>query len=274
MGKEINTSVDIPSPIRWIDSHCHLTDERFAPDLDAVIARAAAAGVERIVIVGDSIAASRTAVGLTGRAPGLYALAGVHPHNAKDWSDAAGEELREICRSSSVIVAVGEIGLDYYYDFSPREAQVTAFLAQAEIARELRLPIAIHCRDAYDLMLEIVRSHDLATIGGVVHCFSGTAAQAVSFVDLGFRLGIAGPLTFKKNAMNLEVVRAVPLEALVLETDSPYLSPIPMRGKRNEPAFLVHTGVALAAAVGQGIETVARVTTANTIDLYHLDTLH
>lgn len=259
------------NPIRWTDSHCHLTDDRFADDVEEVVGRAWDAGVERIVVVGDRLESSREALAMAERFHGLYATAGVHPHHAGEWSDAAARELREICLEEPV-VALGEIGLDYYYDFSPREAQVEAFLEQAELGRELGLPLVMHCREAYGEFLELVRRHDLASVGGVVHCFSGTPAEALELAEMGFFLGVGGVLTFKGNDLGREAVRGVPLESLVLETDAPYLAPAPKRGKRNEPAWMVRTAERLAELVGMEPRDLARILDENTSRLFRIST--
>jgi TatD DNase family protein len=262
--------------LRWIDSHCHLTDRRFDEDRDAVLERAREAGVERIVVVADSLVASREALELARSHAGLYATAGMHPHHASEWTDAHGRELRDLLRQGrdssarSGFVAVGEAGLDFYYDFAPREAQVRALQAQIEVAREVGLPLVLHCRDAYDLFLDLLREQEVGAVGGVVHCFSGTPEQAREIVDLGLSLGFGGTLTFKTNDLGREVVRAVPLESLLLETDAPYLAPVPKRGARNEPAWMPYAAARLAAERAISEECLAEALWANTIRLFRL----
>jgi TatD DNase family protein len=255
----------------WIDTHCHLTDPKFAENFDETLVAARDAGVGRIVVVGDTLESSREALVLARRHDWLYATAGLHPHHADDWSDAAASELHTLCRSGmadGALVAVGETGLDFFYDHSRREAQVTAFLGQAEIARQLNLPMVVHCRDAYDLLLELIHAHRLGEIGGVVHCFAGTLEQAHELVGIGFFLGIGGTLTFKKNDLGREVARSVPLDSLVIETDAPYLAPVPKRGKRNEPAFVAHTAFRLAEELGVPPDDLAQALAANTRRLF------
>ncbi len=265
------------SPLRWIDSHCHLTDRRFEEDRDAVIERARQAGVERIVVVGDCLAASREALELARSREGLYATAGMHPHHASEWTDAHARELRDLLRTGPVtssgnsgFVAVGEAGLDFYYDFAPREAQVRAFQAQVEVAREVGLPLVLHCRDAYDLFMDLLREQDVGAVGGVVHCFSGTPEQAWEIVDLGLSLGFGGTLTFKTNDLGREAARGVPLESLLLETDAPYLAPVPKRGARNEPAWMPYAAARLAAERAIPEESLMEALWANTVRLFRL----
>ena len=254
-----------------IDTHCHLADEKFHEDLDAVLERAHGVGVDRIVVVGDQLASSRNALQLAQNKTGLFCVAGVHPHNASQWNDQAAAELRALCvegKASGKLVAIGEIGLDFHYDLSPRDQQMEAFLAQAEIARELNLPISFHVRNAYDLFIDVVRNSRIKEIPGVVHCFGGNAVQGKQLVEMGFLLGITGVLTFKKNDDLRETIHAVPLDALVLETDGPYLAPVPHRGKRNEPAFLHATALRLAHELMQPLEEIAARTTANAEKLF------
>lgn len=262
------------SSVFLFDTHCHLADSKYHEDLDAVLARATGAGIDRVLVVGDTINASRDALRLASKNHlGLFSTTGVHPHNASQWNEDAAAELRELCHDSKLarggkIVALGEIGLDYHYDFSPREKQMEAFLAQAEIARECSLPLVLHCRDAYDEFIEILRDRRLDRIGGVVHCFGGNARQAMQLTAMGFLLGVTGVLTFKKNHDLRESVGSVPLESLVLETDGPYLAPVPHRGQRNEPAFLRVTAECLARELGLPLEEVAARTTANACKLF------
>lgn len=268
-GMNAETLSEGVNMVGWTDSHCHLTDKQFAEDVEGVVERAREAGIGRIVVVGDRLESSREAVDLAGRFEGLYATAGVHPHHAGEWSESAARDLRELC-SGGRVVALGEIGLDFYYDFAPRETQVEAFLAQAEIGRELGLPLVMHCREAYGEFLDLVRRRDLASVGGVVHCFSGSPGEARELAEMGFFIGVGGALTFKKNEEGREAVRGVPAESLVLETDAPYLAPIPKRGKRNEPAWMVHTAKRLAQELEMEEEALARVLRDNTSRLFRI----
>ena len=245
------------SPL-WTDSHCHLADSRFGEDLGVVLRRAAEAGVGRIIAVGDPVDESRTVPELISGHHGLYAALGVHPHHAARWSPEA-EKLLAARIEAGAMVALGEIGLDFHYDFSPQDAQGAAFLAQAAA----RLHIIIHCRAAYGELIDLAKNHGLAEHGGIVHCFSGSVREARELAGLGFLLGIAGPLTFKKNTEAREVVRAVGIGSLVVETDAPYLAPEPLRGRRNEPAFVVHTGARLALELDMAPEDCALQTSRN-----------
>ncbi len=262
--------------LRWIDSHCHLTDARFDEDREAVVERARQAGVERIVVVADSFASSREALEQVRSHEGLYATAGMHPHHAGEWTDAHARELLDLLRLGRAttarpgFVAVGEAGLDFYYDFAPREAQARALQEQIEVARQMGLPLVLHCRDAYDLFLDLLREQEVGTVGGVVHCFSGTAKQAREIVDLGLSLGFGGTLTFKTNDQGREAARAVPLDSILIETDAPYLAPVPKRGGRNEPAWIPYAAARLAAERGISEERLSEALWANTVRLFRL----
>jgi TatD DNase family protein len=260
-----------------IDSHCHLTAPQFAEDLDAVLQRAADAGVEGILVIADTVDSSREALRLARSTPRprLYATVGVHPHNAKEWDGPAAEELKRLCKEAKgsrpgEIVAVGEVGLDFHYDFSPREKQIEALVDQVEIAREAGLPLVMHCRSAYDVFMDLIRRHDVASIGGVVHCFSGTLEQAMELVEMGFAIGIAGALTFKKSDPLREIARSISPSAILLETDAPYLAPAPHRGKRNEPAWVMLTAARLAQEWGRPLGETIDQLRSNTIRVFGL----
>ena len=235
-----------------IDSHCHLDDAQFDRDRQEVLARAQAAGVHLAVSIGG--------VALADSVPWLYATAGVHPHDAGAADEAALDAVRSQCAHPKVL-AVGEIGLDYHYDHSPREVQRDVFLAQMEIAARAGKPIIIHTREAWDDTIGLLRAHWRGP--GIMHCFTGTYAQAVEALDLGMYISFAGILTFPKAGDLRDVAARLPLDRLLIETDSPYLAPAPHRGKRNEPAYVVETARALAAARGMDVEEVAASTTAN-----------
>ncbi|MGQ9513351.1 TatD family hydrolase [Thermodesulfitimonas sp.] len=250
------------------DTHCHLDDERYKADRAAVIERARAAGVTRLVTVGYDLASSRRAGELAAALPGVYAVVGVHPHDAAGVPLNYLEELRRLARAPRV-VAIGEIGLDFYRDLSPRSVQREVFVAQLHLARELGLPVVIHCREAHGEVYEILR-REAVGISGVMHCFSGGWEEAKRFLALGFYLSIAGPVTFTGARRPVEVVRQMPLERLLLETDAPYLPPVPHRGKRNEPAYLIYTAQKVAAIRGISLEELAAATTANAVRLFGL----
>jgi TatD DNase family protein len=251
-----------------VDSHAHLDDERFAPDLGAVLDRARDAGVQRIVTVGAGLASCEAAIALARRNPGLvWASVGIHPHDAAGADEAALARLIELARSPGV-VAIGETGLDYHYDRSPPDAQRAVFEAQIRMALRLNLPVVVHCREAYEDCLTVLKGHAASGLRGVLHCFAGDRPTAEALVRIGFFISFAGPLTFP-NAGNLrEVARLVPMEQLLIETDCPYLAPQPVRGRRNEPVFVRHVAEALAAVRGVTADEVAARTAANAARLF------
>lgn len=246
-----------------IDTHCHFNHERFADDISASIARAQSAGVRQMVVIGFDLASSQQAVRLSEAFPGtLFAAIGVHPHDAKNW-DAATEQRFRALSDHPHVVAIGEIGLDFHYDFSPRPDQEKAFRAQMQLAREVELPIVIHCREAYPETLQILQEESADEIGGVMHCWAGTVEEAERTAEIGLALGFGGTLTYK-NAQNVrDAASAVPLELLLVETDAPYLAPQPKRGQRNEPAYTVLVAERLADLRGITLTELATLTTAN-----------
>ena len=232
--------------MRIFESHCHLNHRQFEGDFDAALARARAVGVSEILLIGYDLESSRQVVSLADPEQGLYATAGIHPHDAATWSTDTAAELRALLAQPGV-VALGEIGLDFYRDLSPREAQSAAFRDQLDIAVEVGLPIVVHTRDSVAQTLEVLEPYARQGLTGVLHCWSGTPQEAAAALDLGFYLGVGGVLTYKNPGALPEVVRAAPLDRLLLETDSPYLAPTPYRGKRNEPAYLPLVAEAVAA---------------------------
>jgi len=255
-----------------IDTHAHVHDRGYDDDRDAVLARAREAGVGRIVTVGCDIDDSRRALEVA-EMHDLLATIGIHPHEAgaapADIA-AAFDALR--AQAPARVVGIGETGLDYYYDHSPHDAQARVLRAQLDYARERALPVVFHQRDAYDDFVAILRERwDGAKQRGVIHCFTGDATQARTFVhEFGMRLGIGGVVTFKNAEPLREAVRAVGLEALVLETDCPYLAPIPHRGKRNEPAYVTDTAAVVARVLERSVADVSAVTTRNAHALFGL----
>jgi TatD DNase family protein len=246
----------------FIDSHCHLDDARFAGDLDAVLDRAAAAGVTRILTIGtgDGPPELDRAVRLADRYPQVYASIGVHPHDAAKVTSQTYEDLRALSADAKVI-AFGEIGLDYHYDFSPREIQREVFINQLQLARAVNLPITIHTREAWDDTMSILCDHWSGN--GVMHCFTGDPVQARQALDLGFHLGYGGVLTFKTADDVRESARITPDDRLLIETDAPWLAPIPYRGKRNEPSMMVETVRKLAEIRGTTPAGIGSITTTN-----------
>ncbi len=248
--------------MRLIDSHTHLDDTQFDQDRAAVIERARAAGVECMLAIGTGSGPPDLEAGLRLAAayPFVLATVGVHPHDAAKATEATFERLRELAEHPKV-VAVGEIGLDYHYDFSPRDVQRTVFARQLALAADKALPVIIHTREAWDDTFEILR-HDWQG-EGILHCFTGDTAQAQQALDAGFSLAFGGVLTFPKAEPVREAARITPAGRLLLETDCPYLAPVPHRGKRNEPAFVAETARRLAEVRGQSMEEIAALTTAN-----------
>jgi TatD DNase family protein len=251
-----------------IDTHAHLDDNKFRKDLQAVRARALEAGVTRIISVGSDFTSSRHACALADEHAEIYAAVGVHPHDAVTVVPRTLEGLR-LLASNSRVVAWGEIGLDYHYNFSPRDSQLDVFRKQLEIAGELNLPVIIHDREAHREVLSVLKDF-LGLTGVVIHCFSGDLQIAEECVNRGYYLGIGGTLTFPKNKDLKSVVQRVPLEHIVLETDCPYLAPQPWRGKRNEPAFLTAVLEEIAHLKGLSQDKVAQATTANAEKLFGL----
>ena len=260
------------------DTHAHLDFPRFKNDRERVIERAGAAGVKAIINVGASLASSQAAVALAEAYPQIYAAVGVHPHDAKTVTGETLEELRALALHPKV-VAIGEIGLDFFRDLSPRDKQRQAFKQQLALAGEIRKPVIIHDRDAHSQIMAILRrwvegGHQPSAIShkptGVLHCFSGDLAMAQEAIELGFYISIAGPLTFKKARRLRELVRQLPLEKLLVETDCPYLTPHPHRGKRNEPAYVKFVAQEVARVKGLSLEEVARITSSNAQALFAL----
>jgi TatD DNase family protein len=252
--------------ISLIDSHAHIYYRDYAGDFDAMLQRAADAGVEAMLVVGTDIESSRESVELAEKHPQLYAAVGIHPHDAGRVTDACYEIIRNLALSSDKIVAIGEIGLDFYRDRSPREAQESVFRAFLRMANELDKPVIIHDRDAHQLVLDCLREE--GTRRGVLHCFSGDAAMASEAVAMGLYISIPGTITYPANEALREVVRAVSIDRMLVETDCPYLAPVPFRGKRNEPAYVRLAAERVAAVKGLSLEDVARITTKNVRDLF------
>lgn len=256
-----------------IDTHTHLDDARYNDDREAMIARAREAGVEQFITIGCDLATSQSAVALADQHPFVYASIGVHPHEVKHIQDNWYDEFRRLAKNKKV-VAYGEIGLDYHYNHSSPKEQRERFREQLQLARELRLPVIIHTREAQDDTIAILRDEHAPEIGGVFHCFSGDARLAKDALDLGFYLSFSGILTFQNAAALRDIAKTAPLDRLLIETDCPYLTPVPHRGKRNEPAFVTHVAAQLAAIrsgeVGMSPEKIALATTRNAKRLFKI----
>ncbi|HXG23312.1 MAG TPA: TatD family hydrolase [Chthonomonadales bacterium] len=250
-----------------IDTHCHLNHEQFQADLLEVIERALAAGVERMIVVGFDLPSSEEAVRLADSHLSLYAAIGVHPHEARIYGLTVEERLMDLSRHPKV-VAIGEIGLDYHYDFSPRHDQKVAFRAQLALASAVELPVIIHCREAYPDVLDELAQAGVEKTGGVMHCWTGTASEAEWALGLGLYMGFGGVLTFKNADALWEIAASAPLSRILVETDAPYLAPVPHRGKRNEPAYARLVAEKLAQVRAVALEEIESETTINARKLF------
>lgn len=257
----------------YFDTHVHLENEQFQDDREGVINRAIAAGIKLMVNVGHDKRANEDTVKLIEEFLFIYGAVGIHPHDAKDFEPSYLRELSEFAQKDKVI-AIGEIGLDYYYDNSPRDVQKEVFRQQIRLARDLKLPIIIHDRDAHQDTLSIVKKERAQDVGGVFHCYSGSWELAKDILKLGFYISLAGPVTFQNAKKTHEVAREVPLERLLIETDCPYLAPVPYRGKRNEPAYVVKTAEVIAAIKGVAPEQVAEATFKNGKNVFAIPIVH
>lgn len=266
---------EIPLPVlghgaKLIDTHCHLDMSAYGADFEAMLARAEEAGISRIISVGIDLISSRRAIELAEQHQGIHATVGVHPHNVAELGEDDYAELRGLCGHPKV-VAYGEIGLDYVKNYAPVALQKEHFARQVALAKELGLPLVVHDREAHDEIMEMLEAAGPFPAGGVMHCFSGDVAFARRVLALGFHISIPGVVTFAKAEMLQEAVREIPLNSLVLETDGPFLAPVPYRGKRNEPRLLLFTAQKVAELKGISLEEVARQTTINAVRLFSLE---
>ena len=254
----------------WFDSHCHVDEEAFDEDREEVLSRMKANGVTRCAVIGSDMETSRRAAAFAAAHSGVVAAGGFHPHEASRFRESDLDELREMYQKGR-IRAIGEIGLDFYYDHSPRDVQREVCIRQMELAWELKAPVAYHIRDAHQEMLEIMKGMKARLTGGIIHCFSGSAEIAKEYLKLGYYISFAGPLTFKKAPRLQEAVKLVPKDRLLIETDSPYMAPEPVRGRRNEPANVRYVGLKMAELRGAGPEEVAAFTTENAMQVYGIN---
>jgi TatD DNase family protein len=255
-----------------VDTHCHLDFDDFTNDRKDILARAKLAGVQQIVTIGIDLPSSRRAIALAEDNEEIYATVGIHPHNAKVLSPEDIQDLLSL-GSKSQVVAYGEIGLDFFRNYQPQSVQITCMEAQLNIARQLGLPVVIHDREAHQEVFQILHENKVWEIGGAMHCFSGNWSFARKCLDLGLYLSVAGPVTFAKSKTLQDVAKSCPLERLLLESDAPFLAPVPKRGKRNQPAFLVYTAEKIASLRKLPLEDVARQTSLNARRLFRLPTL-
>lgn len=254
------------------DSHCHLEDERFVGEVDGALARMAQAGVLRCILAGSDIPTSEKIAGIAQAHANVFGVVGVHPHEAKTF-DAQTLSTLLTMLSQTRIVGVGEIGLDYHYDHSPRDVQRDVFAKQLDFAYEQGVPAVFHVREAHGDVTDIFRAHSARLPAGVLHCFTGSVESAREYLRMGFYISLSGSVTFQ-NAHHLhEVARYVPLDRLLVETDSPYLAPVPMRGQRNEPAYVRFVAQKIAQLREIPLDEVIANATANTERLYGLNAL-
>jgi TatD DNase family protein len=255
-----------------VDSHAHLDAEDYAGELDAVVARARAAGLERVVCIGlwRAPGSFGNALELASSEPGFFsATAGVHPHECARVPEEDWRRLEDLSCDPR-IVAIGETGLDFHYDHSPRPAQEASFRRSIAIARNCEKPVVIHVREADEACLRILREEGVPAAGGVVHCFTGDAKAARAYLDLGLFVSVAGVVTFKAADAIREAVKIVPADRLLVETDCPFLAPVPHRGKRNEPAFVIETAKKVAELRGASLDDISRATTSNVRRLFRI----
>ena len=249
-----------------IDAHCHLYYDELASDIDNVIQRAIDAGVSRFVCVGTNVEDSKKCLSITENNDDIFASSGVHPHDAKDVTEGYTDEIYELMEYESMI-AIGEIGLDYYRNLSEPEIQKKVFKELMEVAQDLDKPVIIHNRDADADTLEIIGNYP--SVQGVAHCFSSTLETAQAFLEMGYYISFSGNITYKNSHLP-EIVKSIPLDRVVVETDSPYLSPEPERGKSNEPSRIIHTLTKLSEIYGLSLEEMAKYTYDNTAELFRL----
>jgi TatD DNase family protein len=247
-----------------IDTHAHLEMLEGIPD---VIQRARDSGIGRILTVSSDVASSRRSVQISVNFPGVYAAVGIHPHEAASLNDEVFPEIENLAAAQKVL-AIGETGLDYHYMHSAREAQINSFRRHIELAKRVRLPLVVHVRDAHEDVLDVLREENSRGVSAVIHCFTGDYQTAKRYIDEGFYISFSGILTFKQAEDVREAARKIPSEMMLVETDSPYLAPIPFRGKRNEPAYIKYVAQKIAELRGVSFEEIEEQTTANARNLF------
>lgn len=254
-----------------IDTHAHIYGREYSADFAEMLGRATEAGISEIIAVGADIESSGAACELAAAHERIFCSVGIHPHDAARVSDKCYEIIRRLAGENPKVVAIGEIGLDFYRNHSPRDVQENVFREFIRIARRLSLPVIVHDRDAHEQILKILREENAAQVGGVLHCFSGDLRMARECVEMGFYISIPGTITYPNNETLREVVRGIKTEYLLLETDSPYLSPVPYRGKRNEPANVRIVAEKVAELKGLSLEDISRITSLNAKRLFGID---
>ena len=256
--------------VSLIDTHAHLHFPELAADLDGVLERARAAGVTAMVTIGTDRETNPAAVALAERLGSIYATVGIHPHDAAEATEADFEAMERLARESTKVVALGEMGLDFFRNLSPRDVQETVWRRQLGMARRLGKPVVIHCRDAHPEALAILAGERVGEVGGVMHCFSADVEVAGRCLDLGLHISLAGPVTYKNARALPDVARFVPADRLVLETDCPFLPPHPHRGQRNEPAWVAITAARVAELRGVTLDALGETTSGNARRLFRL----
>lgn len=251
----------------FIDSHSHLDDKRFDGDRDILIKSLKENKVDLAINIGADLETSINSVELADKYENIYAVIGVHPHSASEVTDETIDQLRQMAKHKKV-VAIGEIGLDFYYDNSPRDIQRKWFKEQLNLAKELKLPVVIHSRDANQETFDTIKEAQDGNLKGVMHCFSGSVEMAIEYMKIGFYISLAGPVTFKNARVAKEVAEVVSLDKLLIETDCPYLTPEPYRGKRNEPMFVRYVAEKIAEIKNIPVEDLAKHTSRNTRELF------
>lgn len=252
------------------DSHAHINDERFDEDRDEVIEHLRENSIDLVVNPGADMPSSRSAVELANKVDFIYSAVGVHPHDVETMTDKDLEELKNLAKENEKVVAIGEIGLDYYYDLSPRELQKEWFIKQIELANELGLPFIVHDRDAHGDTFDIIKKYKAPETGCVLHCYSGSLELALEYIKMGCYISIPGTVTFKNNRKTVEVAENIPIEWMLIETDSPYLTPVPYRGKRNDPSKVRYVAEKVAELRGISYEEVCEITKENAKKFFNI----
>jgi len=259
----------LPAGVSVIDTHCHLDMISSGEDIGKIVSRAAARGISRIITIGIDIESSKKAIDIAEKHETVYASVGIHPHNVQGLQDNSYNELEKLCDNSKV-VAYGEIGLDFVKQYAPQHVQLEHYARQIELAKKVRLPLVIHDREAHDEILHILKKEAPFAAAGVMHCFSGDWSLAKQVLDLGFLISIPGVVTFTKASTLQEVAQKIPLDKLILETDAPFLTPDPYRGRTNIPEYVLYTAKKVAELRGITVEEVARSTTDNAQKLFNI----
>ncbi len=253
-----------------VDTHAHIDDIKYTDDRDEVVKRAKENGVTRIITMGDTMKSSENAIKIADEFEGVFAATGVHPQEALSLNERTDYDILADWMTLPKVKVLGEIGLDYYYENASRELQKEIFIRQLDVARQMHMPVSIHDRDAHGDMMAILKKEGKGLIGSI-HCFSGSYEMAKELLKMGWFLGVDGPVTFKNAAKLPEIIAKIPLDRLLLETDSPYLAPVPKRGKRNEPAYVKYIAEKVAEIRGTCFEDIALQTTKNAVELFDLE---